>query len=179
MSRVYEEITLSGTIFQSRARRSAVFLAVLSPGYVSSEFCQRELHAFIDAHRDDLAERLFIVEHMPLDELHSMPEPFRDVRKYRFYKLDENRVPRTFALPKPLPDEREYFQKVDDLARDIAGKLASIGPAKAFTRSVFLAEVTDDLEARHDDVRRYLDQSASTYFRAARIAWCAKSSSVR
>jgi hypothetical protein len=62
-------------------------------------------------------------------------------------------------LPEPLPDEREYFQKIDDLARDIASKLTSIGPAKRSGPSVLLAEVTDDLESRRDEVVRYLDQA--------------------
>jgi TIR domain len=142
-----------------QARRSAVFLAVLSPGYMASDFCQREMQAFVDSHRGMLGERLFIVEHMVLGDRHGIPEPFRDVRKYRFYKLDENQVPRTFALPKPLPDEREYFLKIDDLARDIAGQLTAIKPSKKSNPAVLLADVTDDLEFRRDEVARYLDQA--------------------
>jgi hypothetical protein len=142
-----------------QARRSATFLAVLSPGYAASEFCLRELQAFIDAHPDSLAERLFVVEHMPLADSQRIPQSFADIRKYRFYKLDENQVPRTLAMPQPLPDEREYFQKVDDLARDIAAKIASTRQASKSGPSVFLAEVTDDLESRRDEARRYLDQA--------------------
>jgi hypothetical protein len=142
-----------------QAGRSAVFLAVLSPGYAASDFCLRELQAFVDTHRNTLAERLFIVEHAPLEPRQQMPEPFVDVRKYRFYKLDENQVPRTLAMPVPLPDEREYYQKIDDLARDIAGKLASVGQQSDSTPAVFLADVTDDLESRRDEARRYLDQA--------------------
>jgi hypothetical protein len=142
-----------------QAKRSAMFLAVLSPGYVSSEFCLRELEAFIESHREDLAERLFVIEHLPLDEHHKIPEPFIDLRKYRFYKLDDKQVPRPFALPRPLPDEREYFQKVDDLARDIARKLTTVKASTKSRPAVFLAEVTDDLESRRDEVRRYLNQA--------------------
>jgi hypothetical protein len=141
-----------------QVRRSAVFLAVLSPGYAASEFCLRELQAFIDTHRQSLAGRLFIVEHMAL-EGQWVPEVFLDVRRYRFYKLDENQVPRTFALPEPLPDEREYFQKVDDLARDIAAKLVSPEPPSRSKPAVLMAEVTDDLELRRDEARRYLNQA--------------------
>jgi TIR domain len=142
-----------------QAKRSALFLAVLSPGYVASEFCLRELQAFVDSHRESLAERLFVIEHMALADRQQAPQEFRDIRKYRFYKLDENDVPRTFALPQPLPDEREYFQKIDDLARDMANKLAEADSPQASQPAVLLAEVTDDLEARRDDVWRYLDQA--------------------
>jgi len=142
-----------------QARRSAVFLAVLSPGYAASEFCLRELQAFLDAHPDSLGTRLFVVEHMPLGSTQRTPDAFADIRKYRFYKLDENQVPRTLAMPQPLPDEREYFQKVDDLARDIAAQLTAAGPKSTVGPAVFLADVTDDLEARRDEALRYLDQA--------------------
>lgn len=142
-----------------QARRSAVFVAVLSPGYAASEFCLRELAAFLDSHAGEAAERLFVVEHMPLADAQPMPEAFRDIRKYRFYKLDHDQIPRTFAQPEPLPDEREYFQKIDDIARDIAHKLADNAARKPAKPTVLVAEVTDDLEARRDDVLRYLDQA--------------------
>jgi TIR domain len=142
----------------AQAKRSAVFLAILSPGYASSEFCLQELQAFIESHAGVLTERLFVVEHMPLGEHHAMPESFADIRRYRFYKLDENEIPRTLALPRPLPDEREYFQKIDDLARDIAVKLTTVG-SKTSKPLVLLAEVTDDLESRRDEVSRYLNQA--------------------
>ncbi len=142
-----------------QAKKSAILLVVLSPGYAASDFCLRELQAFIDAHRGQITDRLFVVEHAPLGDAHEVPDALRDVRKYRFYKLDESQIPRTFALPKPLPDEREYFQKIDDLARDIAAKLTTAGPSKATGPAVFLAEVSDDLETRRDEVRRYLDQA--------------------
>ena len=142
-----------------QARKSAVFLAILSPGYVASEFCLRELEAFIESHRGAVAERLFVVEHMPLGDRQQIPEAFRDIRNYRFYKLDENQIPRTLAQPEPLPDEREYFQKIDDIAREMTQKLSSIGSAKTSKPTVLVAEVTDDLEARRDEVLRYLDQA--------------------
>jgi hypothetical protein len=145
-------------IFQ-QVKRSALFLAILSPGYVTSEACLRELEAFIESHRDSLSERLFIVDRLPLGVEHKLPEAFRDLRKYRFYKYDQNRIPRTFAQPTPQPDEREYYQLVDDIARDIASELSSIKRPKTSKPAVLLAEVTDDLESKRDEVRRYLDQA--------------------
>jgi hypothetical protein len=150
-----------------QARRSAVFLAVLSPGYAASDFCLRELQAFLDTHPGAVGERLFVVEHMPLGVSQSMPEPFIDIRKYRFYNVDENQVPRTLAMPQPLPDDREYFQKVDDLARDIAAQLAATVRTNTLGPAVFLADVTDDLDERRDAARRYLDQAGISVLPAA------------
>jgi hypothetical protein len=143
----------------AQVKRSKLFLAILSPGYVASEFCQLELKSFIETHRGSLEDRLFVIEHEPLADHQEVPEPFRDIRKYRFYKLDEHKKPRTFAMPEPRTDEREYYQRIEDLARDIAAKLAAEKPVKPTGPSVFLADVTDDLEPRRVEIRRYLDQA--------------------
>ena len=50
----------------SQAGDSALFLAILSPGYMASRFCRRELDAFAEAHGRGLGGRLFVVEHMLL-----------------------------------------------------------------------------------------------------------------
>jgi hypothetical protein len=142
-----------------QAKRSALFLAVLSPGYVASEFCLRELQAFAETHGGELAERIYVVELEPLED-RVVPDLFRDIRKYRFYKLDDMQVPRTFAMPEPRTDEREYYQKIEDVARDIASKLAAERTVvKKSGPAVFLADVTDDLEPKRDEIRRYLDQA--------------------
>jgi hypothetical protein len=143
----------------AQVRRSRLFLAVLSPGYVASDFCQLELKSFIETHKGSLEDRLFVIEHEPLADRQNVPEPFRDVRGYRFYALDDKKTPRTFAMPEPRTDEREYFQRIEDLARDIAAKLATEKAPKPTGPSVFLADVTDDLEPRRIEVRRYLDQA--------------------
>jgi hypothetical protein len=141
-----------------QARRSDVFVAVLSPGYVASEWCLKELEAFVDSRRGEVDTRLFVVEHMPLGERHEMPEHFRDLRRYRFYR-DEKKKLRILGFPVPLHDEREYFDKVADVARDIA-QMAALGkPLRQPKGTILLAEVTDDLESRRDEVLRYLDQA--------------------
>jgi hypothetical protein len=141
-----------------QAKRSAVFLAVLSPGYVASEWCLRELQAFVDSHEGEVDKRLFVVEHMPLGEHHKMPEYFHDLRRYRFFRY-ENKILRILGFPKPLHDEREYFDKVYDVAHDIAEILTLDPPSQPSRATVLLAEVTDDLESRRDEVVRYLDQA--------------------
>ena len=83
---------------------------------------------------------------------------------------------RTLALPQPgwdVAGDRQYFQLVDDLACDIADKLGRLrksgvqsdAPARVLRLAanpqkpvILLAEVTDDLEGRRDEARRYLAQ---------------------
>jgi hypothetical protein len=167
-----------------QVRNSAIFLAILSPGYVSSKYCLQELQTFVNNVKSvenvktGAAQRLFVVYKDPIDEFrHKMPEEFRDLRKYKFWKPDLNQKPRTLGWPLPRRDVADdlplYYLNIRDLADEIVVKLdemkvaadcaSSRPPAevrqKKHTQFVFLAEVTDELDPRRDDVRRYLDQA--------------------
>jgi hypothetical protein len=159
------------THLPEQVKQSALFLAVLSPGYVSSTFCLMELQTFLDSLGGSSDERLFIVDMEFLDEtLHEMPDPFRDPRKYPFWRRDSQQKPRTIGWPLPIPedpyDRKFYYPQVEDLAEDIVRKLAGlsktpvpVGQPTEQRPAVLLAQVTDDLDDRRDEVRRYLSQA--------------------
>ena len=161
-----------------QVRKSALFLAILSKGYLTSEYCLQEVQAFTDRVEKDSEKRLFIVCMDQIGEIQrNIPESFRDLRKYQFWFVDANRKSRVLGYPLPRNDiveDRQYYSKVGDLGADIVVKLEELRerrappadsnfPAIVESRSVsksayvLLAEVTDDLDARRDDVRRYLD----------------------
>ena len=56
----------------ARLERSAIFLAILSPGYAASQWCWDEVSLFTRG-SPDLARRIFVVEKAPLDEGSAMP----------------------------------------------------------------------------------------------------------
>jgi hypothetical protein len=145
-----------------KVRQSKLFVAILSPGWIKSEFCQRELATFIEHNNDNLNRRIFVIERAPIDENETMPDLFRDIVRYKFYAPDDKKIMRTFALPKPHQDhDREYFRLLDDVARDIAERLESgLGvSAQPKGPAVFLAQVTDDLDTHRSEVRRFLRQA--------------------
>ena len=157
-------------------RRAATFIAILSPGYLASAWCQDEARLFTQHFAGDLAGRIFVLEKARLDDAVGVPQELKGLRGYRFWYVDVDRQPRTFAMPMPLQGEIQYFRQVDDLARDIHRRLRAMagtpllqqpaarplmgrGADDYNSESVaFLAEVTDDLELRRDEVRRYLEQ---------------------
>ena len=161
-----------------QVRNSALFLAILSPGYLASEFCLQELEAFLEKADIGVGKRLFVVYKDEIGERPNIiPEYFRDLRKYQFWLVDSDQKPRLLGSPLPrddsFEDRRYYYPKVGDLAADIVVKLEELREDKdrscesnfpaVHTRSqekrvhVLLAEVADDLEPRREDVRRYLD----------------------
>jgi TIR domain len=193
-----------------QAKRSALLLVILSPGYLASEFCRLELQTFLDATGTG-AGRMFVVNQDQLVEKRrqSVPKALRALRGYQFWEPDKNNKPRKLGWPQPNPknpDDRDrlYYQRVEDVSQDIAEKLEELrGPevppdvpdvrpltllrAPALVRkrkpaakqaaltgdrrpAVLLAETTDDLVRRRDEVQRYLQQSgidvlpAGTYY---------------
>jgi hypothetical protein len=159
----------------TRIERTALLVAILSPGYVASDWCCQEARLFANA-GGDRGRRVFVVEKTPL-EGDQPPESLIGRRAYRFWYRDRAEQPRTFATPLPHPDEIDYFRQIEDLARDLRDQCRSMrgdpvgrnvtvpvpaAPAAYATASaanaVLLAEVTDDLELKRAEVKRYLEQ---------------------
>jgi hypothetical protein len=156
-----------------RAREAALFLLVLSPAYLASEWCRRELRIFDEAIRGRKAARgrIFVVEFDRVDPKRKLPE-LADVKGYRFWVEDpDTGNPETLGYPIVREKDEEYHKRVNDLCIELvrqldalkqceataAGALSEPGPD---TRPhVFLAEVTEDLDTRRDAVRRHLDQA--------------------
>ena len=165
-----------------QVKRSALLLVVLSPGYVASTFCKLELQTFLDSVGSS-AERVFVVYREPVvEQRHALPETLRSLRKYEFWERDANNRPRILGWPQPIysnPADRTYYQRVEDVCKEIADKLdelkrsvapaEAIGEAKKISRvaatsgergpAVLLAETTDDMVRKRDEARRYLDQA--------------------
>src|SRR5215510_7653760 len=164
--RAYEAITRH---LLDQVQDSAILLLVLSPGHVASEWCCRELSTFV-AKVGKEAGRVFVVEREPVDR----PETLQDILGYKFWVKDEAGNPRTLGVPRPNSEEFVYFQRLDALASQLVEKLKSLraqsdtavatavrsaGTSSSVPRAtVFLAEVTDDLQECRTEVEHYLQQ---------------------
>ena len=143
---------------------SATFILILSPAYIASEWCQLELTCFMTQVAEN-SGRMFVVEYTQIENA-QRPSYLGDLRGYQFWITDDNNRSRTLAIPKPHPEEREYYQRIDDLARKLkelqeqAKAIVPVTtPAKpSLQHTVFLAEVSPNLEERRNEVKRYLEQ---------------------
>ena len=161
-----------------RVRSSATLIVVLSPGYVASSWCRRERETFFDFLRLQSNRRIFIVER-DFVENSERPPDFNDFKGFRFWVRDrEGKPPRILGSPTPNTNDIEYYSQIDDLSQEIVDSLrhlrangqesqhapltlAEPQPA-AFSQdcsTVFLAQVTDDLEHQRNGVKRFLDQN--------------------
>lgn len=170
-------VDLDASLMENAAS-SATFVAVTSPAYVADDsYTMRELNAFIGAM--GLEGRVFAIEHSPLDSNDDYPEFLRRIKRMAFWqKHPEREIPVTMSVGSDI-----YLQTLFDLAEQIRRQLKTMRaanaapapaaqPAVAFAsangpeaphangggRTVFLAQVTDDLEMDREQVRRYLEQ---------------------
>jgi hypothetical protein len=147
---------------------TAALLIVLSPAYLASTWCLKEMRFFSEAIRragGRAGGRVFVVEYDPVER----PQELADLKGYRFWVKDPlGRSTRTLGIPRPGPEDRGYFDQLYDLRHDLAEALVRLkghaddSPPPEGARDgpvVFLAEVTDDLDDQREEVRRYLLQA--------------------
>ncbi len=148
-------------------RGSATLLIILSPGFLASAWCGKELKEFFGNVRDrGQSKSVFVVE-LDRTERSERPPDLADRAGFRFWYPDpDNDTSHTLGWPIPdLSRDHQYFSDLDDLVQQIADALRRLGkgyvapapPKQAGT--VFLAEATDDLDAERDGVRRFLEQA--------------------
>jgi hypothetical protein len=150
--------------------KTAALVSVLSPRYVKSDWCRREVEEFCKASAQtgglrvaDKARVFKVVKTpVPLDQ---HPAELQDLLGYEFYAVErETGRPRELSHQADPEMQRQYWSRLDDLAHDISELLALIesglemrapekepAGAKGF---VYLAEASFDLRDQRDALKR-------------------------
>lgn len=148
----------------------SVLCSIVSPRYVRSDWCVRELKEFVKAtdstgglRKGDKA-RVFKIVKTPVP-LNQQTEEFQELLGYDFFVVDpETGRARELSQTGDAESQRLYWLKLDDLAHDIAETLELLepgqsGPEPAETstsRTVYLAETSFDLREERDVIKREL-----------------------
>lgn len=173
--KIWRDLKLQGNdIFADtiteRLPRIAALVSVLSPRYVQSEWCNRELTEFCRAAersggvRIGDKARIFKVVKTPV-KAERLPEPVQPMLGYDFFVYDEAGRPRELSQEYG-GKERAFMTKLDDLAYDIAQLLdmmaneeadaAAAGAAAVSKGTVYLAETTYELREQREEIKRDL-----------------------
>ena len=117
-----------GEIFE-RLKKCALIVSVLSPRYLKSEYCNREISVFLEEHGTHASNtkksRVFKVLKTHIDR-EQLPEQLQSTLGYEFYRLDEaSSRPREFLLDQPTEWWR-FYTSLDDLAHDIHTTLLAL-----------------------------------------------------
>lgn len=155
-----------------RLPRVAILASIVSPRYMKSDWCMRELREFWKASattggmRIGNKARIFKIVKTPVP-LEQQSADFQDVLGYEFYTVDpDSGRARELSQTGDPESQRLYWAKLDDLAHDMAELLELVedqggdaeAPSEAPTErvSVYLAETTYDLREQRDAIRREL-----------------------
>lgn len=156
-----------------RLPRVAILASIVSPRYLKSEWCLRELREFWKASaltggmRVGNKTRVFKIVKTPVPLEQQLPE-FQDVLGYEFYTVDpDSGRARELSQTGDPESQRLYWAKLDDLAHDMADLLEAIdreapdaapepSAPSAPRPTVYLAETTFDLREQRDVIRREL-----------------------
>lgn len=165
-----KSVDLSEQIVEA-LERTATMLVVLSPGYTASEWCRREKDRFLRFAAEKGKSRVFIVERDKVAP-EERPKEFEGLLGFRFWEqVRDGRAPRILGSPRPTAEDQKYYNRVDDLCHELAQTLQRLksesgaaaietaAPVDPDAPTVFLAEVTDDLDHERNSVKRYLRQA--------------------
>lgn len=156
---------------EAKLFKVATLVTVLSPRYVQSEWCNREVHEFcrVCESRGGLhvgtKSRVFKVVKTPVP-LERHPRELQPLLGYEFYVVDKQTGrPRELSQIFGPEAERQFLTRLDDLAYDVAklleelqaaGDAAPPALAVASRGTVYLAETSADLREEREAVKRDL-----------------------
>lgn len=118
-------------------QKTAILVSILSPRYVQSEWCSREMHEFCEVASQSLGvvvdnkSRVFKVVKTPVEGEETLPEIARQILGYEFYKMEKGKAP--LELDPAFGEEfaQAYNRKVGQLAWDIKELLEKLRSANA------------------------------------------------
>jgi hypothetical protein len=173
--RIWRDLKLQGNdmfaeTLVARVGRVALLVSIVSPRYVKSDWCLREIEEFCASTGPtgglQIGDKLRIFKvvktHIPLDK---HPALLRDALGYESYEYDEARDRAKEFSPEVVPRDMRYWDRLDDLAYDIKQLLETLrdfgggraaAPPSGLT--IYLAETTSDLCQQRDSIRRELLQ---------------------
>jgi hypothetical protein len=170
----------------SAVESSALLVSVLSPSYVNSRWCNKELRIFCEAasHSGGLQagskSRVIKAMKTPVTAALERPLPeLDDSRGYAFYRLNDRGVPWEFD-PRLGPEAyREFLEQVNELAYDLCKTLESLRGTGDSRREVaapsgivvYIAETSFDLTDEAERVRRELQQFGHTVLPDVALAY--------
>ena len=145
-------------------RKSRSFVCVISPRYLNSEWCVRELRTFLElAVGSSSGSSVFKVTKTPVERSSQLRE-LQEFLGYEFFLETTSGKLHEF-LPSDAADREQktgFWQQLDDLAQDIRKALAPRSPQPVplpnGRKIIYLAQTTTDLRVARDNVKRELVQ---------------------
>jgi len=157
-----------------RLRETVILIAIVSPGYVESEWCSREREIFVHAASGngglDIGNSRRIIKAVKLPvPIEDLPEVLKPALGFELFSLEEATGKPIDYLFDPKPEaERLYRRTLSHLAQSVADllKLMFRGseqtPQDRTKTVVYLAEPSSELQRERDALRMELEARGCT-----------------
>ncbi|HLL75445.1 MAG TPA: toll/interleukin-1 receptor domain-containing protein [Pyrinomonadaceae bacterium] len=159
--------------------KTAFLISVLSPGYINSEWCIKELNEFYryatesGGIRINNKSRVFKIVKSPIEDFDVPPilqELLEDFLGYEFYEIDKfSGKPREYRPELGSDSLVKFLERLEDLVYDIRdfikSQKLSRGPELASESSgttIYLADTAPDLRDERDRIKRELQLHGHT-----------------
>ncbi|MDA1013001.1 MAG: TIR domain-containing protein [Planctomycetota bacterium] len=167
---------------QQAIQSTALLVVIMTQAVLERPWCRQERELFIAKNAAaGLEGRIFLI-HKDDVAREKWPAEFQDLIGYPFFTKDaETGQTETLGVPVPDPTEKDYFRQLERLRSDIASRLIamrsqanqprtpvgnqtalgvqvvpSVQVGRDSDQSVFVSEVSADLEDERDNVVQYL-----------------------
>jgi hypothetical protein len=172
----------------AQLRATGILVSVLTPSYLRSEWCHRELQTFVEAAQEtggiDIGrkKRIIKVIKTPVPRT-EVPQILDALLGHEFFHMEWGTdLVREFHLDPSPEARREYWAKLDDVAQEIRvlfesilkrGAAAPSSAAQAATATIYLAATSSDLQDQRDILRRELQDRGHTVLPENPLPWSA------
>jgi len=178
--RIWRDQKLSGSdVYDDKIvnefKSAQVMISILSPRYVKSEWCNRELHEFYKAAEGGTGvrigdkSRIIKVVKTPFDAdeaVEHLPKLFEAILGFEFFEQDQE-TGRIVEFDETFGQraKQNYFSRIYDLASEIAQILKNLRnsgapeqtePLAKTGRTIYLAAVTSDIQSGREKLYREL-----------------------
>jgi len=153
----------------SQFDKIAILVSVISPRYVNSDWCVKEVQEFFKASENNMGvfinnkARVFKVIKTPV-QLTQHPSEIQGLLGYDFFQVDgETKRVKEFSAIFGPESQQAYWSKLDDIAHDISELLKEIKGSdqtkiKQLGPTVYLADTSFDKKEERDKIKRWLKE---------------------
>lgn len=181
--KIWRDTLITGTdVFPEtiviRLSKTAFLVSVLSPSYVTSEWCQKELNEFYERAAENGGikinnkSRIFKVVKTPIGDNDPRIDPLaksglpQDLRTllqeslgYKFFEIDDQGKLREFWPELSKEYQKKFLERLEDLAQDIKDFIKFQQEAGSnIKNNIYLAETTPELADDRNQIKRALQQ---------------------
>ncbi len=158
--------------------RTLTIVLIVSPRYLASEWCRKEREEFqkLVSQRTSSGSPVFRVDFDRIQE--QLPAEFQDLFGYKFWSENwDDKTTQTLGFPDPL--DEEYVRVLNRIAVHLKDEIKDLEHVSSQSPratenaavkrdsgkgSVFLAEVTDDLDGKRNHIKDVLKQAGYKVF---------------